>query len=204
MELRRDLGKVVRKRRLALGLSQIQLAERMGRGIQQSDISRIERGHLPWPRPDLLQALASALELSTLELLVLSRWMSEEDLKSYRPTSAGHEDRPLAIVAEADKKSGESLMRLLPASRFRLLATTDGETLVAVVRSQHPSLVLLSQRMPGLDLHVLATVIWDRRLATAVLVVGENPEGIPEAFYFLPERASPNDVENILVAAGLM
>lgn len=47
MNLKLDLGNVVRRRRTELGLSQTQLAERMRGDVQQADISRIERGHLP-------------------------------------------------------------------------------------------------------------------------------------------------------------
>jgi transcriptional regulator with XRE-family HTH domain len=61
---REDLGALLRRRRIGLGLSQQQLADRCA--TSQKRISLIENGHVA-PRLPMLRRLAAALELSTLD-----------------------------------------------------------------------------------------------------------------------------------------
>jgi len=68
------LGRAIRQRRIEIGLTQEELAERIGPGIRQSDISRLERDRIQLPRAQRLRALASALEMEPGELLSLSGW----------------------------------------------------------------------------------------------------------------------------------
>lgn len=72
-------GRIIRERRIELGLTQEELAERVGDSVRQSDISRIERGYVSLPRRGRLEALAEALDLSPGYLLMQSGWMSEGD-----------------------------------------------------------------------------------------------------------------------------
>jgi transcriptional regulator with XRE-family HTH domain len=72
------LGTFIRGRRKALGLSQEQLAERLGDGVRQSEISRLERNRIALPRRGRLEQLALALDVSIGELLMRSGWLSEE------------------------------------------------------------------------------------------------------------------------------
>jgi ribosome-binding protein aMBF1 (putative translation factor) len=65
-ELAHDLGQLVHDRRIALGLSQVELAERCG--MKQPQISRIEGGGTV-PTIPLLRRLARALDADlTIEL----------------------------------------------------------------------------------------------------------------------------------------
>ncbi len=71
------LGEMIQVRRLALGLSQEELAARvceLGSDIRQADISRIERGRVALPRRRRLEHIATALGLSLGELLAASGW----------------------------------------------------------------------------------------------------------------------------------
>ncbi|MEA2511069.1 MAG: Helix-turn-helix domain [Thermomicrobiales bacterium] len=68
------LGAVVRSRRLELGLTQEELAARIGGGVRQAEVSRLERGRVDTPRPRQLWALAAALGLPPGELLACSGW----------------------------------------------------------------------------------------------------------------------------------
>lgn len=61
------LGERIERRRKRLGLTQQQLAERTG--IQQTLISRLERGANSNPHADVLKRLAIALQCSTDWLL---------------------------------------------------------------------------------------------------------------------------------------
>jgi transcriptional regulator with XRE-family HTH domain len=74
-----SLGAFVRERRHDLGLTQEQLAERIGETVRQAEISRLEQGRISLPRRDRMEHLAAALEVSLGELLVRSGWMEEGD-----------------------------------------------------------------------------------------------------------------------------
>jgi transcriptional regulator with XRE-family HTH domain len=78
----RTFGRVVRERRIELGLTQEELAERVGESIRQSDISRMEHDHVLLPRRDRLEALAAALEVSPGHLLMHSGWITGEESAS--------------------------------------------------------------------------------------------------------------------------
>lgn len=61
-------------RRAELGLTQEQLAERIGGGVRQAEVSPLERDRVVLPRPQCLAAIAAALEMPVGELLERSGW----------------------------------------------------------------------------------------------------------------------------------
>jgi|GEM_PF-4199908 len=72
-----SLGAVIRQRRIELGWTQDELAERIstnGEYVRQSEISRIENGRVALPRRERLLRLAEVLELPAGELLACSGW----------------------------------------------------------------------------------------------------------------------------------
>jgi transcriptional regulator with XRE-family HTH domain len=69
-----SLGQIIRERRMDLGLTQEELAERIGVTVRQSDVSRLERNKIGLPHRGRLEQIAAALELSLGELLVASGW----------------------------------------------------------------------------------------------------------------------------------
>jgi transcriptional regulator with XRE-family HTH domain len=73
------LGKYVRERRQDLGLTQEELAARIGGTATQAEISRLERGSVAFPRRSRLEALAVALEVSLGALLVNSGWLESDE-----------------------------------------------------------------------------------------------------------------------------
>jgi transcriptional regulator with XRE-family HTH domain len=79
---RASLGQAIRARRQALGLTQEELAARVGEGVQQSDISRLERDKISLPHAARLRALARALALSPGELLVCAGWAGADEPRS--------------------------------------------------------------------------------------------------------------------------
>jgi transcriptional regulator with XRE-family HTH domain len=83
------LGDLIRERRQELGLTQEELAERMGGSASQAEISRLERGSVSLPRRARLDALAAALEISTGVLLMQSGWLSQEEGDDADATSEG-------------------------------------------------------------------------------------------------------------------
>ena len=66
----RSLGEAIRQRRVELGMSQEELAERIGLDVRQSDVSRLERGKVLFPRHERLNQIADALGVSMGALLV--------------------------------------------------------------------------------------------------------------------------------------
>jgi transcriptional regulator with XRE-family HTH domain len=66
-----DLGRRVLERRLSLGLSQEDLAERTGGKIDQTGVSRIERGATEEPRILTVAAIARALGCTLDDLITL-------------------------------------------------------------------------------------------------------------------------------------
>ena len=75
----RSLGTFIRERRQDLGLTQEDLAARVGGSVRQAEISRLESGRIALPRRERLEAIANALDISIGELLVRSGWMSAGD-----------------------------------------------------------------------------------------------------------------------------
>jgi transcriptional regulator with XRE-family HTH domain len=74
-----SLGSFIRERRQELGLTQEELAERIGATVRQAEVSRLENDRISLPRRERMEHLAAALEVSLGELLVRSGWMAESD-----------------------------------------------------------------------------------------------------------------------------
>lgn len=72
------LGQVIRERRVELGLTQQGLAEVIGAGVTQAEISRLEHGRVQLPRRQRLEQIARGLNLPLGELLARSGWAGAE------------------------------------------------------------------------------------------------------------------------------
>ncbi|MEJ7901303.1 MAG: helix-turn-helix transcriptional regulator [Thermomicrobiales bacterium] len=70
----RSIGQAIRARRRELGLTQEQFAELLGEGVRQSEVSRLERGHVSLPRRERLLRIGEVLDIPVGELLMLSAW----------------------------------------------------------------------------------------------------------------------------------
>ena len=102
-----DMGAYIRERRQRLGLSQEELAERVGGAYSQSDISRLERGHIGLPRLSTIVRLAAALEVSVGDLLIAAGWFDDgyvarDSDTSGEPDAGGFEAALVEIAAELD------------------------------------------------------------------------------------------------------
>jgi len=94
------LGKFVRECRETLDLTQEELAERIDEGVRQSEVSRLENDRINLPRRARLEQLGVALEVSLGDLMVRTRWMSDEGVEQGRyahsvgaePTGAGNDE----------------------------------------------------------------------------------------------------------------
>ena len=87
----REMGTFIRERRQHLGLSQEELANRVGGAYSQSDISRLERGHIGLPRLSTIVRLATSLEVSIGDLLIAGGWFDDTHLTRVHDLSGGSE-----------------------------------------------------------------------------------------------------------------
>lgn len=120
------LGDYVKRERSRLGLSQIELAKEAG--IQQPNLSDIERGRNQNTSPDTRRRLAAALGVSHLDLLIAAGELTADEV-----VDAGKQ----APVADDDDRTAEmvALVRQVDWSDDHWYDATT--TLVgAVVRDQ--------------------------------------------------------------------
>lgn len=73
------LGQLIRQRRMDLGLTQEELAERVGDGMRQAEISRLERDRVGLPRRNRMEQIARALDVPLGVLLARSGWVGAQD-----------------------------------------------------------------------------------------------------------------------------
>lgn len=93
------LGQVIRLRRIELGLTQEALAERVGDGVRQAEISRLEHDGVALPRRQRLEQLALALEMPMGVLLARSGWMGADG------------EFPSIPIAVADREGGIAILQ---------------------------------------------------------------------------------------------
>jgi transcriptional regulator with XRE-family HTH domain len=111
-----SLGNFIRERRQDLGLTQEQLAERIGETVRQAEVSRLEHNRISLPRRDRLTALAAALEVSLGELLVRTGWMQEGDALAeaiLEPPCSGWAAADLEALGSPDPEALEQALASL-------------------------------------------------------------------------------------------
>ncbi|MDQ3655385.1 MAG: helix-turn-helix domain-containing protein [Chloroflexota bacterium] len=94
------LGQLIRERRMELNLTQEELAERVGEGVRQSEISRLERNRVTLPRRQRMEQIAEALDIPIGVLLARSGWAGAETV-DFETTEAA-EAVPGEPVGERD------------------------------------------------------------------------------------------------------
>jgi len=122
------LGTLIRERRQDLGLTQEELAERIGESMRQAEISRLEHDRISLPRRDRLESIAAALEVSLGELLVRTGWMTEGDALA---TAMLHQQGAEATVPEALDTGVMELQTMVEEAAQTLAQTQE---LIATIR----------------------------------------------------------------------
>lgn len=93
------LGKLIRERRLAAGLSTHQLGERIG--ARNSTIIRLEQGAFAAPSPDKLARIAEVLGISLADIYSHAGYAVPEDLPTFSAyLPARYADLPESAVRE--------------------------------------------------------------------------------------------------------
>lgn len=138
------LGQFIQKRRAELGLTQEELAERVGEGVRQSEISRLEHDRVSLPHRDRLDMLATALEVSLGDLLITTGWMTED----HRVTvEAGAESNDTHLAAGIDPGSMQRL-----AEAVETLAEVKemvNQTGVLLAEAEETVATVLEAALPG-------------------------------------------------------
>jgi len=79
----RTLGQIIRSRRQQLGLTQEELAARIGGGVRQAEVSRLESDRVSLPRRQRLERISAALGVTIGDLLAGAGWTGADD--AFRP-----------------------------------------------------------------------------------------------------------------------
>jgi transcriptional regulator with XRE-family HTH domain len=126
------LGSLIRWRRLDLGLTQEELAERVGDGTRQAEISRLEHDRIGLPRRSRLERIAVALELSIGELLAGSGWAGAEKLDWHRtqpsPNLSPYVPDPSPELSEGRAHSGAAFRNPLFTAELEAAIASARET----------------------------------------------------------------------------
>lgn len=126
----RLLGTFVRRRRIALGLTQKDLEQRTG--IHQETISKIELGRTPDPRLTTVTALARGLEVEASDLFDIMEGRNKSRPATVQEAAAEYRRQQAEIAAEKsdvvtllqqlgpeERRSVEGLIRTWVASAER-------------------------------------------------------------------------------------
>jgi len=106
MEKTQTLGQVIRSRRQELGLTQEQLAERIGGGVRQAEVSRLESDRVVLPRRQRLERIAAALQIPLGTLLARAGWSgADHAFVSAEPNDMA----PQVDAHEAERPSTEGV-----------------------------------------------------------------------------------------------
>lgn len=145
-----SLGKTIFDRRRELGLTQEQLAERIGDGVRQAEVSRLEHDRIGLPRQRRLFQLAAALQLSPGELLVRSGWTGADAAFSEQPEiEPGVADGPAHVAPHAPPAADTAFpARVAVAGGSDLELATATSSLSAALRR---SAELVSQTRITMD-----------------------------------------------------
>jgi transcriptional regulator with XRE-family HTH domain len=110
------LGQFIRANRLALGLTQEELAIRVGDNVRQSDISRLEKDGIEFPRRERLDAIAVALGVTLGDLLISTGWLEIEHAAMLEQIKDDEEPDPDVL---------EDAMAVLSAAKEMVAETAD-------------------------------------------------------------------------------
>ena len=97
-----SLGLQIQQRRIELGLSLSEIARRAG--VDKGTMSLLERGKNTHPTPQVLRALADALQMPLADLFAGADYLQSTELPSLRPyMRAKYQNLPDEAVAEVEQ-----------------------------------------------------------------------------------------------------
>lgn len=187
----RSLGDAIRLRRLELGMSQEELAERIGPDVRQSDVSRLERGKILFPRLERLNQIANALGMSIGALLIEAGWFTDDESANLVPPAHDLDNSEIAIVVADDEPiSLEAIASLLEDSGYTAATAYDVPSLMEAVDASSPNIVIVDIALPGSH---PATLIQDMALRTPAPILVFMGSGLPDVEVDGPYLEKPID-----------
>ncbi len=115
------LGQFIRANRLTMGMTQEELAHRVGDNVRQSDISQLENDGVDFPRRDRLDAIAVALGVKLGDLLISTGWLEIEhaamieQIKDDEQPDPDVLDDAMAVLSAAKEMVAETAQLLVKA-----------------------------------------------------------------------------------------
>ncbi len=181
------LGAFIRRRRTELGLTQEALAEMIGGGVRQAEISRLEHDRVTLPRRQRLEQIAAALDVPLGELLVRSGWTGADDIE---PANGEHRieiDQLRAHNEELQSRADrlESTVSVLATSNVALRSQIAG------VETDTRQQVVELYMQPVLD-----------AVIDPVVIIGESGEVVSENAAFTDLRSSNGGLARITTIDG--
>lgn len=203
------LGQVILKRRAELGLTQEQLAERIGVSVRQSEVSRLERDYVALPRRYRLEQIARALDLPLGELLVRSGWAGAEAVDEHTTEAVDEQTTEAEASANHELQSANVALQItndrLESEAFdhaTAMATSVAivEQLQAILNGLHHPVVVVN-RAGLIVLENTAYAVFAATHADAADMVDDDEVPIPGCDVPL-ERAARG--ERFAIACGVM
>lgn len=149
------LGAAIRARRIELGWTQEELAERIGGGVRQADVSRLERDRITLPRRERLEAMANALGVTAGELLARSGWAGADEILPTRapvPAAASPSEHLISVTPSPGvPRFGRDIARLRAAIERSHKVREESASIVAEIASRQAAWYDPPQREPVID-----------------------------------------------------
>lgn len=196
----RSLGEAIRLRRLELGMSQEELAERIGPDVRQSDVSRLERGKILFPRLERLNQIASALGMSIGALLIEAGWFTDEEsaqVIQHEPAESGA--RTPILIADDEPISLGAIVSLLGDYDYDAATAYDLESLLAALDESNPEIVIVDIALPGLKPELLTARLAAMQPSPILVFMGS---GLPDIEVEGPYLEKPIDSRQLLAFVG--
>jgi CheY-like chemotaxis protein/DNA-binding Xre family transcriptional regulator len=172
-------------------MSQEELAEQIGPDVRQSDVSRLERGKILFPRLERLNQIASALGMSIGALLIEAGWFSDDESASLAVSASTENHRETSIVVADDEPiSLEAIAALLEDSGHRASTAYDVPSLMEMIEANAPSIVIVDVALPGLHPESLIAALSARHPAPSLVFMGS---GLPDIEVDGPYLEKPID-----------
>ncbi len=196
----RSLGEAIRLRRLELGMSQEELAERIGADVRQSDVSRLERGKILFPRLERLNQIAAALGLSIGALLIEAGWFTDDESAQVAAAERPEHHSPVPIlVADDEPVSLEAIVSLLGDYGYVAATAYDLATLLEALEESTPEVVIVDIALPGLKPEMLIERIASMYPSPVLVFMGS---GLPDVEVEGPYLEKPIDSRQLLAFVG--
>lgn len=191
----RSLGEAIRLRRLELGMSQEELAEQIGPDVRQSDVSRLERGKILYPRLERLNQIASALGMSIGALLTEAGWFTGDESARLVPTDRRESaDEVPIVIADDEPVSLDAIAAILSDNGYQATTAYDLESLMAAIDQTSPGMVFVDIALPGLQPEALIEQMTRRDPAPNLVFMGS---GLPDIGIDGPYLEKPIDARQL-------